>query len=118
MKAIKNIGLVLFLAGLALFTGISFIGTYQLSPEAYEAAVTEDTRNKLGDKLSSAIVGKEFSSSVALASTAVGIVDAHNAEAEANQQWDNKVWQTGHKDLGLAVVKAATKGPVADSCRS
>jgi len=115
MKAIQNIGLVVFLVGLALFTGITFTGEYTLTQEAFETAIKEETRTKVGAPLQEALVGKTFGSAFSIGSAAVDIVAEHNAAAEAAQDWDNKAWQVGHKDLGFPVAKAAITSPVSQN---
>ena len=115
MNAIKKIGLVVFLVGLALFTGISFTGEFTLTQEAYEATISEDTRTKVGEAFEQRVVGKTFTSAWAIGSEAVAIVDEHNAAAEAAQDWGNKVWQAGHKDMGFPVAKASITSPVSQS---
>jgi len=41
MKRIQNIGLVIFLIGLSLFTGTIFTGSFHLSPSALDAFIME-----------------------------------------------------------------------------
>ena len=41
MKRIQNIGLVIFLIGLSLFTGTIFMGSFHLSPLALDAFIIE-----------------------------------------------------------------------------
>ena len=41
MKVIKNIGLIIFLVGLSIFTGSIFLGSFNLSTDELDAFLNE-----------------------------------------------------------------------------
>ena len=61
MNAIKNIGLVLFLVGMAIFSGVIFLGSFRLSSSALDEYLqTKSFKSTLiAEKLEEAVVTDE-----------------------------------------------------------
>ncbi len=130
MKAIKNIGLVFFLIGLAIFTGSLFTGSFSLS-EQEVATFVESKGYKseiIKEKLTKAIVTDEslnifqFSSRVREAYKASNDhYDALIAKYDAEKNWDKKGAQFQYKIYGKShtlsyeVAKKAGSGFVKDN---
>lgn len=109
MKAIKQIGLVLFIIGLAIFTGTLFTGSFSLT----EAELSEFIASKgykseiIKDELKKATVTAEdlnifeFSSRVRNAyETSNNHYDALIAKYDAEKNWDKKGEQYQYKIYG------------------
>ena len=70
MKQIQNIGLGLFLLGLAVFTSLIFIGNYEVTPEILDEVVNnKGIKSELFiNNMNANVVGKEFSSPFSVSS--------------------------------------------------
>ena len=99
MKRIQNIGLVIFLIGLSLFTGTIFTGSFHLSPSALDAFIIEKGYQNeiIKTELTKAIVTDdpltifEFSDRVRHAyEVANNHYDLLIAQYDAEKNWDKK----------------------------
>ena len=130
MKIIKNIGLVIFLIGLTIFTGTIFTGSFSLNQQELDAFITEKGyKNELiKDKLSEAVVTNEslnifqFSSKVRNAfETSNKHYDDLIAKYDAEKNWDKKGQQYQYKIFGKPhtlsynLAKTAGKGFIKDN---
>ncbi|WP_347173582.1 4Fe-4S binding protein [Polaribacter uvawellassae] len=109
MKIIKNIGLVFFLIGLAVFTGTIFTGSFQLNSDQLDVFIKEKNfKNELiKDELQKAIVTSEdlnifeFSSRVRNAfKVSNDHYDALIAKYDSEKNWDKKGEQYQYKIYG------------------
>ena len=98
MKMIKNLGLVIFLAGLAIWTASIFMGDFTLKQEQLESFISEKgiKSELVAQKISDNIVGKTlgtfaFTGAVrdALAQNNA-YYDAQIAKYDAAKEWDKK----------------------------
>ena len=127
MKSIQNIGLVIFLIGLSLFTGTIFTGSFHLSPSALDAFIIEkDYQNEIIEtELTKAIVTDnpltifEFSDRVRHAYEVANThYDSLIAQYDAEKNWDKKGEQYLYKiygkphTLSFDLAKIAGKGYV------
>lgn len=126
MKAIQKIGLVIFLAGLTIFTGVIFTGSFSLtSTEVDEFVTSKKYKNELiKDELKKAVVTDEalnifeFSKRVRAAyKTSNDHYDALIAKYDAEKNWDKKGEQYQYKiyfgkphSLSYELAKKAGKG--------
>lgn len=130
MKAIKQIGLLLFLIGLSIFTGTIFTGSFSLTSSELEAFIGEKGYKSevIKEELSKAIVTEEsisifeFSSRVRNAYKASNDhYDALIAKYDAEKNWDKKGEQYQYKiygkphTLSYELAKKAGKGYVKDN---
>ncbi len=130
MKAIKNIGLIIFLTGLSIFTGTIFTGSFSLTTSEVEAFIQEkgyksDVIRK--ELIKAAASEKElnifdFSSRVRAAYQASNDhYDALIARYDAEKNWDKKGEQYQYKiygkphTLSYELAKKAGKGYVKDN---
>ncbi len=98
MKAIKQLGLLIFLIGLAIFTGTIFTGSFSLTQQEVDNYISEKGYKSevIKQELSQAIVGKdltifEFSSKVRNAfETSNKHYDALIAKYDLEKNWDKK----------------------------
>jgi len=130
MKAIKQIGLIIFLTGLSIFTGTIFTGSFSLTSSELDAFISEKgyKNEVIKDELSKAIVTDEslsifeFSSRVRNAYKASNDhYDALIAKYDAEKQWDKKGAQYQYKiygkphTLSYELAKKAGKGYVKEN---
>ena len=73
MKLVKNIGLVLFLLGLAIFTSLVFIGDFKMTDEVMRSNLSESELLNLETKLQTEVVGKNYSTSLSFGNDVVRI---------------------------------------------
>ncbi len=126
MKAIKNIGLIIFLVGLTIFTGVIFTGSFSLTTaEVEEFVQSKGYKSELiKDELTKAVATDEelnifeFSSRVRAAYKASNDhYDALIAKYDAEKNWDKKGEQYQYKiyfgkphSLSYELAKKAGKG--------
>ena len=126
MKAIKNIGLIIFLVGLTIFSGVIFTGSFSLTKtEVEEFVQSKGYKSELiKDELIKAVATDEelnifeFSSRVRAAYKASNDhYDALIAKYDAEKNWDKKGEQYQYKiyfgkphSLSYELAKKAGKG--------
>ncbi|WP_299050166.1 4Fe-4S binding protein [uncultured Polaribacter sp.] len=130
MKAIKYTGLLLFLIGLAIFTGTIFTGSFSLTQTELDNYIQEKGYKSeiLKTELKNAVVTNkslnifEFSSRVRSAfETSNNFYDALIAKYDAEKNWDKKGEQYQYKvygkphTLSYNLAKKAGKGYVRDN---
>ena len=111
MKTIKNIGLVLFLIGLAIFTALPVLGTFDLSPKDLD-----DFINHKGIKsevyisdLRQNVVGKSFDGMPAFAPKVTSALEQANAQHRNNREYEKVVYAKPH-DMAAELGKIAGSG--------
>ena len=109
MKAIKNIGLVIFLIGLIIFTGSLFTGTFSLTESELDTFIKskEYKSEVIKEKLKEAVITEEklnifqFSSQVRAAYKASNDhYDGLIAKYDSEKNWDKKGAQFQYKIYG------------------
>jgi ferredoxin-type protein NapH len=130
MKAIKQLGLIIFLTGLAIFTGTIFTGSFNLSSSEFDSFISEKGYKSevIKEELKKAVITNEnlnifeFSSRVRSAyKTSNDHYDALIAKYDAEKNWDKKGEQYQYKiygkphSLSYTLAKKAGKGLAADS---
>lgn len=109
MKVLKNIGLGIFLLGLALFSILPFLGEYSLSEQELQEVLTDEEKEFMGPQLTEAIAGKTYSKSWQLANEGLAVYHGINDPLVEAQQWD-KTFTIADKELGFKLSKAGQKG--------
>ena len=130
MKTIKNIGLVIFLVGLAIFTFTIFTGSFSLNESEFNAFINaKDYKSEIiHDELKKAVVTDEdfnifeFSSRVRKAyKTSNDYYDGLIAKYDSEKNWDKKGEQFQYKiygkphTLSYEIAKKAGSGFVKDN---
>lgn len=130
MKAIKQIGLIIFLIGLSVFTGTIFTGSFNLTSAELDAFINEKgfKSEVIKQELSKAVVTNkslsifEFSSRVRNAYKASNDhYDALIAKYDAEKNWDEKGKQYQYKiygkphTLSYELAKKAGKGYIREN---
>lgn len=111
MKTIKNIGLVVFLTGLLIFSILPFLGSYTLEEESLESVLKPEEMALFGTDLEVSVTGKKYSNAWDLAGDVLVVYHKRNQVLIDNQEWD-KVVYSSDKDLGLRIARVAQDGPV------
>ncbi|WP_194775909.1 4Fe-4S binding protein [Pararhodonellum marinum] len=107
MKNIQIIGLAIFVLGLAIFSIIPFLGSYQLEKEMVADTVKEEHQEILLDILQP-MYGKTYFSNFAFVSDYRNYFDQFNGELKEKEAWDEVIWD----DYAFALTKASTKSEV------
>ncbi len=101
MKAIKIIGLVLFIGGFLLFNGIFFLSSYQLTPEIIRQKIEDPKKQELFLVKSKTALTKEYSSNFEF----VSMLDHTFAEVNQNQI---KTFSIDEKEINKITDKGKT----------
>lgn len=130
MKAIKHIGLLIFLIGLSVFTGTIFTGSFNLTSSELDAFINEKGYKSevIKQELAKAVVTKEQLSIFEFSSRVRNAYKASNdhydgliAKYDAEKNWDEKGKQYQYKiygkphTLSYELAKKAGKGYVREN---
>ncbi|NNJ89264.1 MAG: 4Fe-4S binding protein [Eudoraea sp.] len=114
MKTIKNIGLVIFLIGLGIFTALPLIGTFSLSQSDFDQLVMDN--NLKSELFISAIeqdvVGKQFEGMQSLSPIVSNALDKANTRHRKNKEY-KKVIYIKQYDMAAMIGKRAGSGFIA-----
>ncbi|NER18178.1 4Fe-4S binding protein [Spongiivirga citrea] len=111
MKVIKNIGLVIFLAGLSIFTAVVFVGTFKLEQSTFDEYVKNNNiKSELFiDAINKDVVGKEFNGMFALSPVIAQALETANAQHIKNKEWGKRIFSKP-RDMAAALGKPAGSG--------
>ncbi len=116
MKLIKNIGLVVFLMGLAVFTALPLLGTFNLNEVDFKRIVTnQNIKSEIFiNDIQSNIVGKEFTGMQALSPKIANAIDNANKTHTKNREWSKKIY-TKSSDMAAFIGKKSANGYIANN---
>jgi len=116
MKAIKNIGLVLFLVGLGIFVSLPLIGKFELSNDTFSKIVTEKGFKSeiFIHEIEKNVVGKEFNGMQALSPVISSVLKKANAEHSKNKEYKKKIY-TKPSDIAALIGKKSGTGFIANN---
>ncbi|MCH8331429.1 MAG: 4Fe-4S binding protein [Bacteroidetes bacterium] len=114
MKAIRYIGLAVFLIGLSIFTYIPFQGEWKLTQDIVEAKLGEQQQNNLQQLLDEEVIGKTYHSVFPFANDLSRIYKKRNEELKAAQDWDNIMWDLP-RDFAYTLTKASGSAALQDN---
>ena len=111
MKTIKNIGLVIFLVGLGIFTSLIFTGKFEVNEATFSQFITDkNIKSELFiDTMKSSVVDKEFNGISGLASQTTAALANANAQHKKNKEWSKVIYVKPH-DMAAEIGKKAGKG--------
>ena len=111
MKIIKNLGLIIFLLGLTLFTLLPFLGNYSLSSETFKEIVADKgfKSDIFIQEMEKEVVGKEFSGMMNLSAKVSSALEKANTTHRKNKEYD-KVMYTKSHDMAALIGKASGNG--------
>jgi len=109
MNSIKNIGIVIFLAALALFTSTAFFGEFKLKEDIMYAQLTKQELANLEEPFRAEIIGKSYSTSLAFGLDVRRIYNNVNQQFRDKKEWD-KIMPTSPKEFSFKLAKASSSG--------
>ena len=116
MKTIKKIGLILFLIGLAIFTAIPLLGTYDLSSKDLNDFVREKgIKSELFiSDLQQNVVGRSFDGMPAFAPKVTTALEKANTQHRKNKEYKKVVYTKPH-DMAAELGKLAGSGFIVEN---
>lgn len=116
MRAVKNIGLVVFLIGFLTFTGSMFLGSYRLSNQDWQKV--RETKGWPSEvfiaDMEANVVDKQFGSMFGFSGAIISALKNANAQHDANQEWDKKIYDQP-SELVIELGRMSTDSPVKDN---
>ncbi|NOY46816.1 MAG: 4Fe-4S binding protein [Chlorobi bacterium] len=113
MKTLQNIGLSLFLIGLAIFTSLIFLGKYEVTPELFDNIISDKgIKSELFiNDIKNNVVGKEFTNPFSFSSSITTALETANAAHKQNNEWDKVIWTKPHS-FSYEIAKSAGNGTI------
>jgi len=111
MKSIKNIGLIIFLVGLGIFSSLIFIGEFEVNQETLDHVISEKgIKSEIFiEGLQKEVVGKRFDGMLALSPKITTALATANQQHRKNKEY-KKVVYTGPHDMAAFIGKKAGSG--------
>ncbi len=111
MKAIKNIGLLIFLIGLGIFTALPLIGEFKLNKETFDKIVVDKgfKSELFNQSMRNEVVGIEFKGISGLASKTIAALEKANAQHRKNKEYKKVIYTAPH-DMATLIGKASGNG--------
>jgi Pyruvate/2-oxoacid:ferredoxin oxidoreductase delta subunit len=111
MKQIQNIGLGVFLTGLAVFISLIFLGNYQLSSDSFEEFVAnKGIKSELFiNDMTSNVVGRSFADPFTFSSNITSALTKANEHHKLNGEWDKVIWSKPHS-FSYEIIKTSGTG--------
>ena len=134
MKLIKNIGLILCIAGFSFFIGSIFVGEYNVTPAKFEEWINnKEVKSEIFIKAAkNEVVGKSFNS-IQLSSKLIELAEKSSKvhqdkiqlwqteggqDEKINEEWSKVIWtswSSTHKDFTYPLLQATVSSPVKDN---
>ena len=116
MKQLQNIGLSLFLVGLAIFTSLIFLGKYELSPDLFESVIrSKGIKSEIFiNDIKSEVVGKEFTNPFSFSSKITSAIETANETHKLNSEWDKVIWDKPYS-FSYEIAKSAGAGVIKEN---
>tara|TARA_R110000868_G_scaffold80081_6_gene227667 strand:+ start:7817 stop:9397 length:1581 start_codon:yes stop_codon:yes gene_type:complete len=116
MKTIKNIGLVIFLIGLAIFTTLPIVGTFKLDQSSFDTIITDKKikSNIFIKNIQDNVVGKTFNGMQALSPLISDALENANTAHTKNKEYDKKIY-TSSSDMAALIGKKSGNGFIAEN---
>ena len=116
MKAIKNIGLIIFLVGLGIFAALPLLGTFQVSKSIFNEIVSEKKiKSELFiQQMQENVVGKEFNGMQSLSPLITSALENANAQHKKNKEYKKKIY-TKPSDMAALIGKKSGSGYIVNN---
>ena len=116
MKLIQNIGLSLFLTGLAIFISLIFLGKYEVSSDVFEQTINnKNIKSEIFiDDIKTHVVGKKFNSPFAFSAAITSALKNANALHKQKNEWDKVIWDKPHS-FSYEIAKSAGTGIIKEN---
>ncbi len=118
MKILQNIGLGLFLTGLAVFISLLFLGEFTLDAKLFENTLkNKGIKSELFiESMQQNVVDKTFSNPYSFAAAITNALETSNETHKQKQEWDKVIWNSPHsftyemaKQAGQGIVREHKK---------
>lgn len=116
MKAIKNIGLILFLIGLSIFAALPLAGTFQVEKTIFDQIVSErKIKSEIFiQEINKNVIGKEFQGIQSLSPLIATALKNANAQHTKNKEYKKKIY-TKPSDMVALIGKRSGTGFIANN---
>ncbi|MGB5499914.1 MAG: 4Fe-4S dicluster domain-containing protein [Maribacter sp.] len=111
MKTIKNIGLILFLIGLGIFTSLIFVGEFRVNQETLDQVISEKGIKSeifIGE-LKKNVLGKSFDGMLSFAPKITSALETANQQHRKNKEYKKVIYTAPH-DMAAFIGKKAGSG--------
>jgi len=109
MKALRSIGLILFLFSFGLFLGLFFMSDYTLTEEIFESKIKTEHQESLRPAMKD-IFNKKYNTTFSFANAISGAIGLVNEKFRQAQQWDKVIYD----DYAASLTKASTSGVITE----
>ena len=111
MKIIKNIGLIIFLIGLGIFTAVTVTGDFKITDQIVEEIVAEKKIKSeiFIEDLQKNLVGKELHSMLSLSPIVVNALEQANTQHRKNKEYKKVIYTKPH-DMAAYIGKKSASG--------
>jgi len=111
MKAIKNIGLIIFLTGLGVFAALPLVGKFEVSNDAFAKIVAEKgIKSEIFiQEMQTNVIGKELDGMQALSPKITQALQNANAHHRKNKEYKKVIYTKPH-DMAALVGKKSGSG--------
>jgi len=116
MKIIKNIGFIIFLVGLGIFTFLPLIGTFKVSQATLDQIVVEKNIKSevFIQDIQKNVVGKKFNGMLGLSPKIFSALENANEQHIKNKEWGKKIYSKP-SDMATLVGKKSGRGFIANN---
>lgn len=103
MKTIKNLGLVIFLIGLGIFTSLIFIGKFEVTESTFKQIVAEKNFKSeiFIEDLKKNVVGQEFNGMQSLSPLIISALETANQQHRKNKEYKKVIYTAPHEMAAL-----------------
>lgn len=115
MKTIQNIGLVVFLLGLATFTALPLLGTFKVEQTTFDKIISDKKIKSeiFIEDIQKNVIGKEFSGMQELSPKISSALEKANAFHIKNKEYKKKIY-TSSSDMAALIGKQSGTGYIAN----
>ncbi len=116
MKVFKHIGLVIFLIGLAIFTALPLLGTFNLNKATFNTIVKDKNIKSevFINSIKEDVINKNFNGIQSFSTKISNALEYANATHIKNKEWDKKI-HTNPKEMVALIGKASAQGFIANN---
>ncbi|MDH5366037.1 MAG: 4Fe-4S binding protein [Cyclobacteriaceae bacterium] len=108
MKLIKNIGLIIFITGLVIFSSTTFMGEFHPTKNNIHQSLSVQQYENIGVQLENIFIGKTYTSPTVISSEFTKIYNSVNENLKAEQQWDKVMWDNPQIVVYKLIKSSAT----------
>ena len=116
MKVLQQIGIVIFLVGLSIFTALPLLGTFKVDNAVIEQIIADNSIKSelLINDLKTKVEGKEFQGVQNLSPVIVSSLEDANTTHRKNKEYKKVVYTNG-RDLAGSIAKKSGVGFIAEN---